>query len=196
MFIYEMILEIIGNKGPISIPSICQEMNQTCGYNDSNKLVQPSQIKQALSRKKDLFKVEDNLVSILPEKDPQQLTVYMGGGIEPSLMIKVDFEKNRFSFIEKHFEPRKAANNKFQPLHQCGSVEAFKRELYRIKPWEWARDYEPEEMVLDGIFWSVKLVTKAKVYESEGLQCFPKEWPMLLKGLSALTGFDITSSLR
>lgn len=191
MYIYEMILDILEKKGPTSIPSICQEMNQlTWNDQDEDRLVQLSQIKTAIRRKKDLFKVEDNVVFIDPEKDIQLLTINIGGAFEPSITVKVDFIRNRFSFFVWHFDSKLSSKNSLQPVQPCGNLEDFKKELYRIKPWEWRADYQPEGMVLDGIFWSMKLVTKGKVYESEGIQCFPKEWTKLCKSLSKLTGFN------
>lgn len=193
MYMYEMILDILKKNGPTSIPSICQEMNeQTIQHDDQEKVVQPQQVKKAISRKKDLFKVEDNVVFIDPEKDVQLLTVHLGGLIEPALTIKVDFIKNTFAFFQWHLDlvPR-INHHSLQQVRFCGDVESFKKELYRLRLWEWDTDYHPDEMVLDGLFWSVKLVTKSKVYESEGLQCFPKEWKKLCRALSKLTGFDL-----
>jgi hypothetical protein len=194
MYMYEMILAILVKKGSASIPSICQEMNDVY-HKDNEKIVQPSQVKTSICRKKDLFKIKNELVFIDPEKDIQKVTVYLGFSSGPSLTIKIDFEKNQFTFFEWQLDPTNDPINKFVPQRAIGDVNTFKNELYRIKPWEWEEDYESDGIVLDGTFWSVKLETKGKVYESEGLQSFPKEWNRLCFGLSKLTGIDIHQQL-
>ncbi|WP_318508879.1 hypothetical protein [Bacillus sp. T3] len=196
MFLYEMIYNILEEKGALSIPSICQELNEkTNHHQEQEKLVLPAHIKSAISRKKDLFKVEENVVSIDPEKNIQALTVHIGGIIEPSITIKIDFNKNRFIIFEWNHESQACNNPGIQPTRTCGEMDAFKKELFRIKPWEWSANYHQEQMILDGIFWSIKLVTEGKVYESEGLHCFPKEWGKLCNSLTKLTGLNLKKQL-
>lgn len=192
MYMYEMILDILQKKGPTSIPSICQEMNQQSIHLEKrDKIVQPSQVKLAINRKKELFKVKDDVVFIDPAKDFQYLNVRIGGAVEPAITIKVDFLKNRFAFFEWHLDRYPHENVQKTQSQVIGDVEVFKKDLYRIKPWEWDADYQFDGMVLDGIYWSIKLVTQAKEYKSEGLQCFPPEWNKLCKSLTKLTGFNI-----
>ncbi|NMD69962.1 hypothetical protein HHO41_06645 [Bacillus sp. DNRA2] len=190
MYIYEMILDILQKNGPTSIPSICQEMNQQTIHLEE-KFVQPSQVKSAINRKKELFKVQNDVVFIDPDKDIQYLNVHIGGASEPALTIKVDFLKNRFAFFEWHMDQNPNVSVRRSHSQMIGDVDTFKKELYRIKPWEWDADYQDEGLVLDGIYWSVKLVTQGRIYESEGLQCFPEEWKKLCKSLTKLTGFKI-----
>lgn len=192
LYIYEMILDILQKNGPTSIPSICQEMNQKSDqFENQEKIVHPSQVKSAIRRKKELFKVQDDVVFIDPEKDIQYIHVHIGGVVEPAITIKVDFEKNRFVFFEWSLDRNPNGIFGRTQSRVIGEVEAFKKDLYRIKPWQWEADYQLEEMVLDGIYWSVKLVTHGRVYESEGLGYFPEEWKKLCKSLTKLTGFEI-----
>lgn len=197
MYMYEMILDIVEKNGPMTISSICQEMNKLyTNQNDSEKIIKLSYVKSAISKKKDIFKVVDNVVSIDPEKTVHFLTVHLGGAIEPAITIKVDFIGNRFFLFEWHFDLITSASmGGKQLVRVCGDVATFKKELYRIKPWEWEEDYHPDGMVLDGIFWTVKLVSEGKVYESEGLNCFPKDWEKLCKGLTKLTGLNLKKQL-
>ena len=96
MNMYEVIVNIIEQKGPASIPSICQEVNQHPLYmQERDKPVQQSQVKSVISRKRDLFSVNNDVVSLLPEKEIMGLTVqsgYIGG---PWLKLEVDFAKKR-----------------------------------------------------------------------------------------------------
>ncbi len=105
--------------------------------------------------------------------------------------MKVDFEKNRFTLFEWNLDSIEKPINRLQPKRVIGNIDMFKKELYRIRLWKWKNDYQSEGIVLDGTYWSVKLVTKGKVYESEGLQSFPKEWDRLCQALSKLSGLEI-----
>ena len=56
MNMYEIILSIIDQKGPASIPSICQQVNQDLIFmKERDKPVQQAQVKSVISRKSDLF---------------------------------------------------------------------------------------------------------------------------------------------
>ncbi|WP_335717358.1 hypothetical protein [Neobacillus niacini] len=68
-------------------------------------------------------------------------------------------------------------------------MEEFKSEIYSLNIWEWERSYRKEEgIILDGMFWSIKLNTKGKIYESEGIECFPREWERFCQAVENLTG--------
>lgn len=189
MNMYEIILDIIEKNGPVSFSSICAEMNQIHPIkNERNKPVLVSQIKSVVSRKKDLFSVNNEIVSIREDMDFISLSVKVSSYKNPCFKVEVDFIKNRFNFFEWYFHndevPRKPRTI------YVGSVERFKKEIYRLKLWNWERDYHPEILVLDGTTWSVELRTKGSVYHSSGLQTFPKEWTKFTKALSRLTGVD------
>ena len=116
MNMYELILNIIDQKGPTSIPSICEEVNQNPIFmQQRNKPVQLSQIKSVITRKNDLFSVQDDVVSLLPEKELIELTVQAEGSEGQWLKVKVDFIKKDFTFFEWNFDPTKKLV--YEPLY-------------------------------------------------------------------------------
>lgn len=192
MEMYEVILEILEKNGPKSIPGICQEMNQLPFYQRSKeKPVLPAHVKSAITRKKELFKVCNNIVFIDPEKNMQSLEVNISGSEGPLLTIRVDFLKDSFSYFEWNFDSPSKSKSSIPPQREFGDIGIFKKEIYRLKLWKWNADYQPETMILDGVCWSVKLVTTGKVYESQGLQQFPKEWTRFSRGLRRLIGLSV-----
>ncbi|WP_449623158.1 hypothetical protein [Robertmurraya sp. Marseille-Q9965] len=187
MNMYEIILDIIEKNGPASFDYICDEMNEMSFLkNERDKPVQISQVKSVVSRKKDLFSVADNIVSIREEKELITLTAMIGKFPGPTYKVAVDFIHNRFYLFEWNID-NKVAKNKDKTVY-IGDVEKFKKEIIRLNIWNWQRDYQPESLVLDGTCWSVHLKTKGMVYESEGLQAFPKEWSKFCKAISQLIG--------
>ena len=108
MNMYEIILKIIDQKGPSSIPSICEDVNQHPIYmQQRNKPVQLSQIKSVITRKNDLFSVQDDVVSLLPEKELMELTVQVERSEGKWLKVQVDFIKKDFTFFEWNFDSNK-----------------------------------------------------------------------------------------
>lgn len=183
---YEIILSIIDQKGPTSIPSICQQVNQDFVFmKERDKPVQQAQVKSVISRKSDLFSVHNDVVSLLPEKHFISFTAEIGECQSPLLTVKVDFIKKTFIFFEINLDPSKQLE---YTVVEPGSTDEFKRELYRLKIWDWDSNYEQGGIVLDGTCWSIRLETKAKIVRSEGLQTFPKEWTKLCRALTKLTG--------
>lgn len=193
MNMYEVILNILEKKGPSSIPSICQEMNQEPYYHIFNKEkpILPAQIKSVISRKTDLFNIQDDLVFIHSDKVVQRLTVSISGNQNPCYTIRVDFNKNRFYFFEWRLEKKSMSKSKKHFPMVAGDMDAFKKELYRIKLWDWKPDYQNEGIILDGMCWSVKLETRSKNYESKGLECFPDNWKKFCRALKNLVGINL-----
>lgn len=184
---YEIIIDILEKKGPVSFHSLCDEMNEmSLIKNERKKPVQVSHIKSIVSRKKDLFSVEDDIVSIRKEKELLSLTAMINGYQGPSYKVDVDFIHNRFYFFEWNIDCS-APSRKERTIH-IGDVERFKKEIIRLKIWNWHRDYQLDSLVLDGTNWSVKLKTKGNVYESEGLESFPKNWTKFCRAVSNLIG--------
>lgn len=186
MNMYEIILDIIDKRGPTTFTSICNELNEMPVNYDRKRPVKLSHIKSVISRKKELFSVDNGIVSIREEKEFETFSIYMAGIHGPAYKLIVDFTKNKFYFFELLFDSPQQIDKK--RMYHVGSVEEFKKEIYRLKIWKWEQDYQPESLVLDGTSWRVKLKTKAAVYESEGLQCFPKEWSKFCKSITKLTG--------
>ncbi|MDQ0156657.1 hypothetical protein [Robertmurraya andreesenii] len=187
MNMYEIILDIIEKNGPVSFHSICEEMNEMEKMKNARKNpIQVSHVKSVVSRKKDLFSVEDNIVSIREEKELLALVAMIGCYPGPTYKIHVDFAQNRFFFFEWNIDC--VSPERKERTIYIGDVEQFKKEIIRLKIWNWERDYQLNSLVLDGTSWSVKLKTKGKVYESEGLQSFPKNWAKFSKAVSQLIG--------
>ena len=186
MNMYEIILKIIDQKGPTSIPSICEDINHHSLYmQQRNKPVQLSQIKSVVTRKKDLFSVQNDVVSLLPEKELMKLTVQVEGFEGRSLKVQVDFTQKDFTFFEWNFDLTKKLE--YEPLIH-GSIDEFKQEVYHVKIWNWDLNYEQEGIILDGMCWKVCLETKGKTYKCQGLQVFPKGWARFCRALSNLIG--------
>lgn len=189
MQLYEIILDIIEKKGPVSFSSLCDEMNEMTVLRKERKHpVLISHIKSAVSNKKDLFVVNNGIVSIRESMEFVSLTANIGGFPGPSYTVKVDFIGNTFCFFELYMDCR-ISPCKSRTVH-IGDVEQFKKGVIRLGIWNWDKDYQQESLVLDGTSWFVKLKTKGAIYESGGLQCFPKNWSKFCKSVSRLVGID------
>ncbi|MBB6445172.1 hypothetical protein [Bacillus benzoevorans] len=195
MNMYEVILNMIDKQGPASIPSICKEINKNPVYmQERGKPVQQAHVKSVISRKRELFLCENEMVSLLPDKELISLTVNAGACRGPWVKIDVDFMRNIFTYFEWNLDPVQPGKTFSTPMAKrydtivTGNIDDFKQELYRLKIWDWNPSYETEGIVLDGINWSIRLETKAKVYKSEGLQKFPNNWIKFCKALTYLTG--------
>lgn len=189
MNMYEVIIDILEKKGPVSFHSICEEMNERNWTSKSGKEnpVQVSQVKSVVTRKKDLFSVTGDIVSIREEKELQSLTAMIGRFPGPSFKVEVDFVHQRFYMFEWRNASLMQKDREEKTIY-IGNVEQFKKEVIRLKIWNWERDYQPEALVLDGISWSVILKTKGKLYESEGLHTFPENWHKFCRAISQLIG--------
>lgn len=182
---YEKIIEIIENEGPISFSQICHEMNKK----EREKPIQLSHIKSVINRKKDLFSIENDIVSIRKEKDLVSLTLSFGVFPGPYYRIRVNFKNKQVYIFEWDLDgPHHKRDTNTIIL---GSVEQFKRSIFRLKLWNWDRNYQSDLFSINGLRWSVKLVTKGSVYESKGLDTFPKEWPKFRKALKELIGINL-----
>ncbi|WP_141433558.1 hypothetical protein [Bacillus sp. 03113] len=185
MSMYEKILEILDKKGPLSIPIICDEINQNAkSFGEDEKPVKEAHIKSVISRKKELFTVKDDIVSILPEKEFLCLKVVqeMSGSWQK---LNVDFIKSRFIVFEWHSEQFQSFST---PSETIGSVDELKKELYRMKIWDWESNDEQAKNVQDELRWSIKLETKGKTFIKNGIQTHPKEWKKLCQSISKLIG--------
>lgn len=186
---YEIILSYLDQAGHASIPSICQQVNNHPLFmKERKKPVKHAHIKSVISRKRDLFYVQNDMVSLLPERNLVSLTANIEKCGSPWFQVKVDFNHKNFIFFELNLEPRQSLE--YKPIVP-GSTKEFKQEIYRLNIWNWEPNYEKDGIVLDGTSWSVRLETRSKMYKSEGLQCFPKEWPNFCRALTKLTGKNI-----
>lgn len=128
---------------------------------------------------KRMMKVKETITSLIAGIDGFSGTSYK---------VYVNFYRNQFTVFEWRNKDSilPFANHERQTI---GSMEVFKREIYYMKIWEWQPSYRKEKgIILDGKYWSVKLSTKEKVYDSEGIECFPHEWERFCHAVEKLTG--------
>lgn len=187
MRVYETIISILEEKGPLPIPAICNEVNQVLVTN-REKPILPEHIKSIVTRKKDLFRVNGGRISIHPDKYPFSLIATLECFAGISCQVRVNFVKNRFAALEWR---NKENWRPFSDFHATapGDLEEFKRELYTMNIWDWRQTYRNEDgIILEGKYWSVKLITKGKIYESEGTESYPKNWAQFCKAVEKLTG--------
>jgi hypothetical protein len=187
MKVYETILSILEEKGSLPIPAICHEVNQVLVTSREYPIL-PEQIKSIVTTKKDLFRVNGGRISIHPDKYPFSLIASLEGYDDISYQVRVNFVKNRFAALVWR---NKENNQSFTdlPVSVAGDLEEFKRELYSLNIWEWKPTYRSEAgIIIEGKYWSVKLVTKGKVYECEGTKSFPRNWDKFCKAVEKLTG--------
>lgn len=190
MNVYETIISIIDEKGPITFHQISEHINDTLSPSIH---IQPSHVETIINNEKELFRVKEDKVKINPDKVPISLKINISGYPGPCLRLNIDFKKNQFTLFEWYYHSNSDFPNKntFTP----GNVDDFKLELYKLKPWGWEEDYQVEGIILDGICWSIRLETKKGIYEKEGLEAFPDNWKQFCHAISNLTGKPIAEML-
>jgi hypothetical protein len=187
MRVFETILSILEKKGPLPIIMICSEVNQVLSCN-REKPILPSHIKSIVTRKKDLFIVNEGTISIHPDKYPFSLKATLEVFEGSSYQVRVNFNKNRFAALIWRNKDNRQPFSDF-PAGSPGDIEEFKRELYSMNIWKWAPTYRDEAgIILEGKYWSVKLKTKGKIYESEGTKSYPVNWKKFCRAVEKLTG--------
>jgi hypothetical protein len=183
--IYEKILSILEEKGTLTVPLICQEVNHL--LSDQEKPLLPSQVKSIVSRKKDLFRVKNGNITIHPDKNPLQLIIIVDKEDGITQKVNIDFSRKLFTY----FEWRNKGDFGFNtvPARRVGDLNVLKKEVYRLHLWEWDSFYGAEEGITIGnINWTVKLTTIGKTFVSEGTDCFPENWKQLCHAIENLTG--------
>jgi hypothetical protein len=191
MNIYETIISILDEKGPLSIPLICQEVNDLLVTERSNPIL-PSHIKSIVTRKKDLFREREGNISIAPEKIPYSITAILDNDEGINYQLNVDFIKKSFLFFEWRNKGHQKSNQAPQ-ARKLGSIAEFKREIMALKIWEWQSYYGPEVgITLGKTNWTIKLKTKCKTYVFEGTDCYPEKWTEFCQSIEKLAGVMFT----
>ncbi|WP_079509377.1 hypothetical protein [Mesobacillus jeotgali] len=193
MKIYEAILAILEKRGNVTIPAICEEMSeqipgQTC-ESQSQIIFEPGYIKTLITSNTELFIINDETVSIRPDKEALLLTVVLHGYPGPEMRVRIDFKRNTFTYFEWHLDAKATGSLK---AGTYGNVEELKNQLYSLRLWDWQDDYQTEGIIVDGTSWSVTLKTKGKTYESRGLESYPEEWAEFCKAISKLVGIQFS----
>lgn len=186
MKVYETIISILEDKGPLSIPSICSELNQMLDT-PRDKPVLPSQIKSIVSRKKDLFHIMDGNISIKPDKQPLFLIFILDGNDGITYQVNVNFTNKRFTYFEWRCKGKLDRKNARVP-NQPGDIDEFKRAIFALKWWKWLPAYGKKEGIVIGPNWSFQIKTKSKMYKSEGVEGYPENWTRFCKAVEKLTG--------
>lgn len=183
---FDTILDILEEKGPLSMPVLCDEINKNKREKTENEIIiQLEDVKSLIKRKQDMFKVQNGLVEIDPNKDPVRLRVSLGGHPGPWYKINIDFIHHHFHYFEWHL----SSYSKMRKLpNAAGKVESFKKQIYRYRIWNWLEFYEDGELRLEDTYWDVKLETKGKVYKMKGNDSYPKDWKKFCLSLSKLIG--------
>jgi hypothetical protein len=190
MNVYEAIIMILEKKGPATIPSIWEEIAKLpSDESGGDQFFNVTQLKSIIGLKREWFRLNGDLVSLRPERDPVKLMFKLSGYPGPEVKISVDFKRNTFVFLEWNYNRQTDA--RILPHYQHGSVCEFKKDLYSLHIWDWDKDYQSDGIIVDGLSWSIVLETKGAVYRSEGLDTFPSEWRMFCRSLSRLTGVAI-----
>jgi len=175
---------VLEKKESATIPSIWEEITKLDSVGDI--CFDTSHLKTMIGLKKEWFQVKGELVTLRPERDPVKLTFSQSSHPGPEVKISIDFIRNSFVFLEWHFNGTKAATS--LPHHKHGSVSEFRKALYSLHIWDWEKDYQSDGIIVDGVSWSIVLETKGALYQSEGLESFPKEWKNFYRSLKLLTG--------
>lgn len=192
MNIYETIISILDEKGPLSIPLICQEVNEQLVTDRSNPIL-PSHIQSIVTRKKDLFRIREGNISIAPDKNPYSITAILEKDEGISYQLNVDFIKKSFSFFEwKNMRHQKGSLS--PQTRRIGKIDEFKREIMGLKIWEWESYYGSEVgITLGKTNWTIKLKTKSKTYVFEGTDCYPEKWPEFCQSIEKIAGVAFTT---
>jgi hypothetical protein len=189
--IYETIISILDEKGPLSIPSICEEVNELLVTDRSNPIL-PSHIKSIVTRKKDLFREREGNISIAPDKNPYSITANLEGDEGVSYQLNVDFIKRRFSFFEWR-NKRHQKSNQTPSTRRLGNIDEFKREIMALKIWEWQSFYGADVgITLGKTNWTVKLKTTSKTHVFEGTDCYPENWAEFCQLIEKFAGVSFT----
>jgi hypothetical protein len=132
--------------------------------------------------------VNGGRISIHPDKYPFSLIASLESFGDISYQVRVNFVKNRFAALVWRNKENLQPFSDFQAITP-GDLEEFKRELYSMNIWEWKPTYRSEDgIIIEGKYWSVKLITKGKVYVSEGTKSFPENWDQFCNAVEKLTG--------
>jgi hypothetical protein len=190
--IYETIISILDEKGPLSIPLICQEINEQL-VKDRNNPILPSHIQSIVTRKKDLFWINEGNISIAPDKNPYSITAILERDEGISYQLNVDFIKRNFSFFEWR-NRRHQKRSQTPQSRRLGSIDEFKRGIMGLKIWEWESYYGAEVgITLGKTNWTIKLKTKSKTYYFEGTDCYPDKWPEFCQSIEKLAGVSFSA---
>ncbi|MGP7815878.1 hypothetical protein [Niallia sp. 01092] len=177
---YERILDVIERIGPTTIFSIHEEINNLPSEQlQENRPVPLSSIKSAITRKKDLFYVDNNIVSILPDKEIKKLIIEYQNHDSCWYKFTIDFMKETYIFQEWH----RSANKQTLPFGKRvvdNDYLALKKEIYKLKIWDLELSAPYESLPS----WTFTLQTVEKDYVIKGIDTKEKNWKKIEKVIS------------
>ena len=108
------------------------------------------------------------------------------GGV--SYKVRINFVKNNFIVWEWRNKELQLPFPRLSP-DKIGDIDEFKRAIYSLNIWDWEPVYQKGSgIILADKYWYTELVTKDRVYHSEGSACFPPNWDRFCQALECLTG--------
>ncbi|WP_043933728.1 hypothetical protein [Bacillus sp. EB01] len=186
MKLYEGILRILDERGPLPFSFIYNEARNL--FNSNETAFDPGEVQNAVARKRDLFLINNEIVSIHPDKDLLQVHVFAEMPGKPACQCIINFEKERFVYTEW-------LDNGFpnhSPKHfpgTFGDIRLFKAAVYKLAIWDWEQTYiTGEGIILNGNSWFVHIKTKTTEYKVSGHNGYPENWQSLCRALHVLTG--------
>lgn len=183
---YEKIIEVLEKKGPTNFSSILDELSyEYKNVEVEHKQVQLSAIKSVITRKKDIFHVNDNIVSILPEKEINTLTLEFMKQDGNWYKLKFDFLHEGFFLYEWNNSKSTSTFAKTITIRPFSYVDLIK-EIYKCKIWNWNNDH----LVVEDELFSIQLKTTKSFYQYKGKDFKEKEWKQIKKVLSSIIELD------
>ncbi|MDP4162922.1 MAG: hypothetical protein Q8898_07430 [Bacillota bacterium] len=187
MRLYEKIITILEEKGPLPLPSICEELNNMPFSNPSNQTLS-AEINSIIMKKNEIFHINNGAICLQPNKVPLILNAYIETFEGCAYQVWVNFQRKNFVYFVLE---RRTHNRLVVPVKGefIGDIALFKQQLYSVKVWDWEPSYRSQQgIILDGTNWSVSLRTTSANYKSEGMKKFPPKWKLFCRSIENLTG--------
>ena len=180
---YEKIIEVLESKGPTNLINLYEELNRgSVEMDHNNSIIAMSSIKSVLSRKKDLFQVNEDIVSIHPEKEIKKLIIEYRIDEYQTFSMHIDFLRETYSIQEWSLGPIDSPPD-FK-LIKSNQYKSLKRDLYRLKLWDWTNKQYTDST------YTVRLQTLNAAYTYKSSDLESKEWKHLKKFISMFTNLD------
>ncbi|KAB7671123.1 hypothetical protein [Bacillus sp. B1-b2] len=185
---YEKIIEVLEKQGPTNLVNLYEELNRQCKDRDHQEsTIAMSSIKSVLSRKKDLFHVNEDIVSINPEKEIKKLIIEYRKNSYQTFSIHIDFFRE--SYVIQEWSLRRIVSPPVFKNVQPEQYKLLKRDLYRLKVWDWEK-----ENIIDAAF-IIHLQTLNSTYTYKSHELETDKWKQMKKILSIFTDLDRLNSI-
>ncbi len=118
-------------------------------------------------------------------KDANKLEAFVGGYAGNSYELTIDFESKKAEYRIFDYGYIPAEKQIFYISEE--NLEQLLQGLDEVKLLQWKQSYV-DSGVLDGTDWSVKVYFQSEIFESSGINAYPKKWKQFCKVLEKLTG--------